>query len=239
MARPPGDETSCDDGPLAEAGGVSRREFLLTSTAAALTGELAVAPVAAAAGAPAAALRLGPKEIPVTLNVNGATRRLKVSPETTLAAALREGLDLTGTKVGCDRGACGACTVWVGSAEQSGAPFSGGRPQPACLTLALDVAGFADVPARPVTTIEGLAKGDALHPVQEAFIAEDALQCGFCTPGMIMSCAALYEKHRGAPPPSDAQIREAIAGNLCRCAAYPGILRATRRACGAQKDGGR
>ena len=213
--------------------GVSRRDFLLHSGAAALLAEGtlgAPAPVQAAPPAGAPALTLGPREIPVQLLVNGAALRLKVQPHTTLAAALRDGLNLTGTKIGCDRGACGACTVWVE-----------GEPQPSCLTLALDVAGFADVAPRAVTTIEGLARKDVLHPVQRSFIDHDALQCGFCTPGMIMSCAALYERRRragaGGTAPSEAEVREAIAGNLCRCAAYGGIINATRAACGA-KDGG-
>jgi aerobic-type carbon monoxide dehydrogenase small subunit (CoxS/CutS family) len=114
---------------------------------------------------------------------------------------------MTGTKIGCDRGACSACTVWVD-----------GAPVCACMTFALDVGG------RPVTTIEGLARGNSLHPVQEAFIEHDAMQCGFCTPGMIMSCAALLQ--RNSTPTVD-DVRTATSGNLCRCGTYPNVFEAT------------
>jgi aerobic-type carbon monoxide dehydrogenase small subunit (CoxS/CutS family) len=149
----------------------------------------------------------GPDRVGLTLKVNGVERRVEVEPRTTLAQALRAELNLTGTKVVCDRGSCSACTVWLD-----------GTPVCACMTFALDAAG------RAVTTIEGLARGDALHPVQEAFIEHDALQCGFCTPGMIMSCAALLQR---TPSPTLEDVRAATSGNLCRCGTYPKVFEAT------------
>ena len=147
--------------------------------------------------------------MPVTLTVNGHAHALELDPRTTLLDALREHLGLTGTKVGCNHGTCGACTVHVD-----------GRRQLACLTLAMAVAG------REITTIEGLAgPGGAPHPMQAAFAAHDALQCGYCTPGQIMSAVAcIAEGHAG----SDDEIREYMSGNLCRCGAYPNIVAAMR-----------
>jgi xanthine dehydrogenase YagT iron-sulfur-binding subunit len=179
-------------------------------------------------------VELGPGPVPVQLAINGKTMAARVEPRDTLAQVLREQLGLTGTKVGCDRGACGACTVWVD-----------GIPTPACMTLALDVAGTAGKggrPARPVTTIEGLSPSPAkLHPVQEAFVACDAMQCGFCTPGMVMSCAALYERKRAQgqlASLSEGEIREAIAGNLCRCGTYPHVVGAMLATKASGKGGG-
>jgi len=171
-------------------------------------------------GAGAGADVLGPGRVPITLHVNGADRRVAVEPRATLAEALRLELDLTGTKVGCDRGACSACTVWLD-----------GVPVCSCMTFALDAAG------RPITTIEGLARGDELHPVQAAFIEHDAMQCGFCTPGMVMSCAALLRRN---PSPSLDDVRAATSGNLCRCGTYPKVFSATlaaARSGGAGKEG--
>lgn len=150
----------------------------------------------------------GPGPVPVTLSVNGAERPLEIEPRVSLLDALREHLDMTGSKKGCDQGACGACTVWVD-----------GRRVLACLTLALSCEG------REVTTIEGLAGPNGeLHPMQKAFIAEDAFQCGYCTSGQIMSAVALTaEGHTG-----DDEIKEWMSGNLCRCAAYPHIRAAVR-----------
>ncbi|GAA5004727.1 (2Fe-2S)-binding protein [Streptomyces siamensis] len=155
----------------------------------------------------------GPGPVAVTLTVNGVQRSLEIEPRVSLLDALREHLDLTGAKKGCDQGTCGACTVWVdGSRVLS------------CLTLAMTCEG------REVTTIEGLAEGDELHAMQDAFIAEDAFQCGFCTPGQIMSATALLkEGHAG----DDAEIKEWMSGNICRCAAYPHIRAAIR----AVRDG--
>jgi xanthine dehydrogenase YagT iron-sulfur-binding subunit len=145
---------------------------------------------------------------PVQLKVNGTVRSLQVEPRVTLLDALREYLDLTGTKKGCDHGQCGACTVHVD-----------GRRVNSCLTLAVMVQG------KEITTIEGLAKGEELHPMQEAFLKHDGLQCGYCTPGQIMSGVACVKEGHAT---SDDQAREWMSGNLCRCGAYPNILAAVR-----------
>jgi xanthine dehydrogenase YagT iron-sulfur-binding subunit len=148
-------------------------------------------------------------DIDVELTVNGRREKLRLDPRTTLLDALREHLGLTGSKKGCDHGQCGACTVHVA-----------GKRILSCLTLAASV-------REPVTTIEGLAEGGALHPMQQAFIDQDAFQCGYCTPGQIMSAVAcIKEGHAG----SDADIREYMSGNLCRCAAYPHIVAAIKQA---------
>jgi xanthine dehydrogenase YagT iron-sulfur-binding subunit len=146
----------------------------------------------------------------LTLKINGRDHLLSVDPRTTLLDALREHIGLTGTKKGCDQGQCGACTVHVE-----------GRRVLSCLTLAATVHG------RPVATIEGLADGEALHPMQAAFIKHDAFQCGYCTPGQIMSAVACVQEGHAR---SDGQIREYMSGNLCRCAAYPNIVAAIREA---------
>lgn len=141
----------------------------------------------------------------ISLEINGSTEKLSVDPGVTLLDALRERLNITGPKKGCDRGQCGACTVHVG-----------GRPVLACLTLAATVRA-------PVTTVEGLAAGDRLHPVQQAFVDQDALQCGFCTSGQIMSAVAAVEQEVG-------DVREFMSGNICRCSAYPSIVAAIEQA---------
>jgi xanthine dehydrogenase YagT iron-sulfur-binding subunit len=150
--------------------------------------------------------------IPITLTVNGVKRTIEVDdPRATLLDLLRERLDLTGTKKGCDRGQCGACTVIVQ-----------GRRINSCLALAISLDG-ADV-----LTIEGVAQGERLHPVQEAFIAHDGLQCGFCTPGQIMSAIGLIQEGQAGDDPE--RMREGMSGNLCRCAAYQGITEAVLEA---------
>ncbi|MFD0974164.1 (2Fe-2S)-binding protein [Plantactinospora endophytica] len=144
----------------------------------------------------------------MTLRVNGADHRLAVEPRVSLLDALRERLHLTGTKKGCDHGECGACTVLLD-----------GQRAKSCLTLAV----MQD--EAEITTVEGLADGDRPHPMQAAFVRRDAFQCGFCTPGQIMSAIGmLREQNR----PSDAEIREGMSGNLCRCSAYPNIVAAIR-----------
>lgn len=164
--------------------------------------------VAAADAPPGAASPASTAE--VTLTVNGQEHALTVEPRVTLLDALRERLGLTGTKKGCDRGECGACTLLVD-----------GERVKSCMTLAVMESG------REITTVEGLARGDDLHPVQEAFIRRDAFQCGFCTPGQIMSAVAcINEGHTG----SDEDIREWMSGNLCRCGCYPNIVDAVRDA---------
>ena len=186
------------------AASVSRRSFLGGAGAAA--GGVALlnqARAAAAADEPAIS---GPGLVSITLIVNGVARTVNVEPRTTLAEVLRGPLDLTGTKIGCDRGACSACTVCLD-----------GAPVASCMLLAVDVG------ARAITTIEGLAQGDTLHPVQLAFIAHDALQCGYCTPGMVMSCAALLKR---TPQPTAEDVQAAISGHLCRCGSYPHVVAA-------------
>jgi aerobic-type carbon monoxide dehydrogenase small subunit (CoxS/CutS family) len=139
--------------------------------------------------------------VQISIEVNGRTESLDVEPGVTLLDALRERLDVTGPKKGCDRGQCGACTVHVG-----------GRPVLSCLTLAATV-------REPVTTVDGLTVDGELHPVQQAFVDQDALQCGFCTSGQIMSAVAAVEQDL-------ADVREFMSGNICRCAAYPNIVAA-------------
>ncbi|HEX8474821.1 MAG TPA: (2Fe-2S)-binding protein [Pyrinomonadaceae bacterium] len=204
---------------------VTRRGFLkgagLTAAGAAIVeGGLLGAKEASGALRDATTV-VGPGAVAVTLRVNGAEKRIVVEPRTTLAEALRFELGLTGTKVVCDRGSCSACTVWLDAV-----------PVCSCMTLAIDAQ------TRAITTIEGLAQGDVLHPVQEAFIEYDAMQCGFCTPGMVMSCAALL-KRKAQPTLEDVQT--ATSGNLCRCGTYPKVFEATlaaARVSGGQKKGG-
>jgi aerobic-type carbon monoxide dehydrogenase small subunit (CoxS/CutS family) len=156
----------------------------------------------------------------LTLTVNGTVVEGDVDCRMTLAEFLREELELTGTKVGCNRAECGACTVLLN-----------GNPVYSCTLLAIDAAG------KEVLTIEGLADEGKLHPLQEAFIEHDALQCGYCTPGMILSAKALLDRN---PHPTEDDVRKAIDGNLCRCGSYPNILEATIAASGklAQKERG-
>jgi xanthine dehydrogenase YagT iron-sulfur-binding subunit len=155
----------------------------------------------------------------ITLHVNGAVRRLELAPWTTLLDALREHLDLTGTKKGCDHGQCGACTVLLD-----------GRRIFACLTLAVMKDGAE------VTTIEGVAEGDGVHPLQQAFMDHDAFQCGYCTPGQICSALGLIAEGR-AKTVDD--IRELMSGNICRCGAYPGIVAAVHQTMGGETAGAR
>jgi len=199
------------------AGGMTRRDFL-RSAGAAIAGSVVLEPdsqAGAAPDAPQAANIVRSRPLPIMLDVNGRQHVLEVEPQATLAEVLRGLLGLTGTKIGCDRGACSACTVWVDRA-----------PILSCMLLAVDVG------ERKIVTIEGLARGEQLHPVQAAFIARDAIQCGFCTPGLIMSCAALVENNRD---PSAEDAKAAISGHLCRCGTYPHVLEAVRDAAQAMK----
>ena len=189
---------------------LSRRSFLRGSavtTAGATMVNATSALLAQAETAESTSASGGPGAVSITLQVNGVARALRAEPRATLAEVLRGPLGLTGTKIGCDRGACGACTVLVDA-----------QPVCSCMMLAVDVG------ARPVTTIEGLAPGDTLHPVQQAFIEHDALQCGYCTPGMLMSCAALLDRMRAADADD---VRAAISGHICRCGTYPHVVTAT------------
>ncbi len=197
-------------------GAMSRRSFLRgTGAAAAATAALesALSGAADAAGDVAGAQIVGPDATPVTLRVNGMVQAVAIEPRATLAEVLRGPLGLTGVKIGCDRGACSACTVLIN-----------GAPVASCSILAIDVGD------RAITTIEGLARDGALHPVQEAFIAHDALQCGYCTPGLALSCAALLER---VPHPSEAEVKAAISGHLCRCGAYQHVVEAVLAAAAA------
>lgn len=149
----------------------------------------------------------GPEPVWFHLTVNGRDVRVRADPATTLAEVLRDHLGLTGTKIGCDRGACSACTVWLDRDVAS-----------SCMTLAFDARG------RAITTIEGLARSGTLHPVQQAFVEHDAMQCGFCTPGMVMSCAALVERNANC---TLEDVKSAVSGHLCRCGTYPNVFHAT------------
>lgn len=191
-----------------------RRDFLKKSsllTAVALTPGIAVKAAENHLDEKVAAVF---EKLPLNLTVNGTAHKLSIEPRVTLLDLLREQLDLTGTKKGCDYGQCGACTVHVD-----------GQRVNSCLTLAMMVDG------KKVTTIEGLAKGEELHPMQEAFIKHDGFQCGYCTPGQIMSAVAcIREGHAN----SEGEIREYMSGNICRCGAYPNIVNAIQEV----KNGG-
>lgn len=198
------DKCSVTDENLNESIGSSRRDFLKKTsflTAAALT---PVSLVKAAGEEMDEKLAAVFEKVPLKLELNGVKHNLSVEPRVTLLDLLREQLDLTGTKKGCDYGQCGACTVHVN-----------GERVLSCLSLAVMHEG------QKVTTIEGLAKGDQLHPMQEAFIKHDGFQCGYCTPGQIMSAiACIREGHAD----NEADIREYMSGNICRCGAYPNIV---------------
>ena len=193
----------------------TRRQFIkqVAGTGIAITVGLNLVSASAAATAPPAAVSLTIAEndsIKVNFKINGKDYALDVDPRTTLLDALRERLHLTGSKKGCDHGQCGACTVLVN-----------GRRVNSCLTLAVMHAGDE------ITTIEGLANGEELHPMQVAFIEHDGFQCGYCTPGQICSAVALLKENRAN---SDEEIREWMSGNICRCGAYPNILAAIKGA---------
>jgi carbon-monoxide dehydrogenase small subunit len=144
------------------------------------------------------------KQIEISLKVNGIAYTLDVRPQRTLVEVLRETLGLTGTKKSCNEGECGACTVLMD-----------GKPVASCLVLAIDAQG------KEIVTIEGLAEGEKLHPIQEAFLRNGGIQCGFCTPGMVMSAKALLDEHS---KPTSTEVRKAISGNLCRCTGYQQIV---------------
>ncbi|HET9705971.1 MAG TPA: (2Fe-2S)-binding protein [Vicinamibacterales bacterium] len=183
--------------------GRSRRDFFKTVG----VGSLAAAAVAGAqpaeAQGPAA---VGPGDVPITLTINGRRHQLNVEPRVTLLDAVRTRLDITGPKRVCDRGACGACTVIIE-----------GRTYYSCSMLAIEAQG------RNIRTVDGLASGSTLHPVQQAFCDHDGLMCGFCTPGFVMATVALLEKN---PNPTPDQAKTALDGNLCRCGTNIGVLRA-------------
>ncbi|MCC6037838.1 MAG: (2Fe-2S)-binding protein [Armatimonadetes bacterium] len=196
--------------------GVSRREFLkVAGTSAAITELLTGHKVEASAEKVVRIPRA--QTVTVTLRVNGKVYKLQLEPRVTLLDALRNHLNLTGTKKVCDRGECGACTVLMD-----------GKPVYSCMMLAVDAEGH------DIVTIEGLAKDGKLHPVQEAFVEHDALQCGFCTPGFIMAAVGLLNQNK-APSPED--VKKALAGNICRCGVYPRILAAVLDAAKRMRGG--
>jgi len=200
---------------------ISRREAIQRTLRASagiyLLSHLNAAHADSSPGAVTAADALAGESINVTLTINGTPHTLSLEPRVTLLDALREHLGMQGTKKGCDHGQCGACTVLINGARVN-----------SCLTLAVMHAGDE------ITTVEGLAQGAILHPVQETFIKHDAFQCGYCTPGQICSAVALIAEGRAK---SDAEIREQMAGNICRCGAYQNIVAAIREAMAAKPVG--
>jgi xanthine dehydrogenase YagT iron-sulfur-binding subunit len=202
------------ESPSSNPGGVTRRSFLSRAGAAGIAAS--AAPLMQRASATqvetpsAAAPAVVPGAVPVTLKINGQERRLKLEPRVTLLDTLRNNLQMFGTKKGCDHGQCGACTVHVN-----------GRRVNSCLTFAIMHQGDE------ITTVEGLAHGDELHPVQAAFLEHDGFQCGYCTSGQIMSAAALLHEPCGE---DDDSVRECMSGNICRCGAYPNIVAAVQQA---------
>jgi aerobic-type carbon monoxide dehydrogenase small subunit (CoxS/CutS family) len=200
--------------------GISRRGFLkgagLTAAGTALLDGVQTFTNTAKAESAHGVTELGPGPTLIRLQVNGAEHSVEIEPRTTLAEALRIHLGMTGTKVVCDRGVCSGCTVWLDK-----------MPVNSCMTLAIDAIGHN------VTTIEGLSTEEKIHPLQAAFVKHDAMQCGFCTPGMVMSCAALLERN---PHPSEHDVRHAVSGNLCRCGTYPKVFAATLDAAGTLRN---
>ncbi len=228
MSQPPCADLDLEDAALTASpdSGISRRTFVKSAGvlgAGVATGipSITLAEPPTSAGVPHNA----PQMLNLTLKVNGESRPLSLDSRTSLLDALREHMDLTGSKKGCDHGQCGACTVLLE-----------GRRVNSCLTLAAVAEGYE------ITTIEGLAKGDNLHPVQAAFLEHDGFQCGYCTPGQICSAVALldeakknslsivswHEGNTGHPQLTDNEIRERMGGNICRCGAYPNIVAAVR-----------
>lgn len=190
--------------------GFNRRNFLKSAGIAGLAETIAGQQKAAAQHGPEA---VGPGDVPVRLNVNGKNIDLVIEPRVTLLDAVRTRAGLTGNKRGCDRGACGACTMLVD-----------GRTVYSCSTLAIEVQG------KMIRTVDGLANGGELHPVQKAFCDKDALMCGFCTPGFIVASVGLLEKH---PNPTPEQIKKGLDGNICRCGTFSRIFEAVSSVKGA------
>ena len=186
--------------------GFSRRDFLRGGTAGALSsGLLTGAAAGAPVEAPVDAEILGPEAVPVALRINGSNHRVRVEPRVTLLDALRDHLDITGAKKVCDRATCGACTVAMD-----------GKPVYACTVLAIEAQG------KNIETIEGLADNE-LHPLQSAFVENDAQQCGFCTPGFVMACKKFLDVN---PNPSREEVEKGLGGNICRCGTYVGVRQA-------------
>ena len=203
-----------DDSRRNESDGLSRRDFLKIGGLAAAV-PLVESPRVMEVGGAAVEVH-GPGKTPVTLQVNGKRHKLEVEPRVTLLDALRSELDLTGAKRVCDRAACGACTVLLN-----------GKAVYACAVLAVEADGAQ------ITTVEGLTRNGGLHPVQQAFVDNDASQCGFCTPGFVVAAAALLEKY---PHPTPEQFRSGLSGNFCRCGTYAGIHAAMAQASGRKGE---
>lgn len=197
---------------------VSRRSFL-KGTGLVLSVPLVEGGVRAVTVQGAQVKVYGPEKAQISLTINGGVRRAAVEPRTTLLDALRNDLDLTGAKRVCDRATCGACTV-----------IMDGKPVYSCSVLAIDAQG------KKITTVEGLVQDGNLHPVQQAFVDNDAQQCGFCTPGFVVACKAFLDKN---PKPTPEQVEHGLGGNLCRCGTYMGIRAAVAQAAQAQEKGGR
>jgi xanthine dehydrogenase YagT iron-sulfur-binding subunit len=182
---------------------MDRRDFLKTVGAGGVAAGVIGTPEAEAQ---TGARVLGPGPVPIQLTINGRSHRLEVEPRVTLLDAVRNRLNMTGLKRVCDRGSCGACTMIVD-----------GRTVYSCSTLAIEAQG------KSIRTVEGLAEGNSLHPVQQAFCEHDALMCGFCTPGFVMAAVALREKN---PKPTPEEARKGLDGNICRCGTYVKVLKA-------------
>ncbi|PYP88799.1 MAG: hypothetical protein DMF61_06430 [Blastocatellia bacterium AA13] len=206
-----------DDEEDVEGSGLSRRDFLKVGGIS-LTVPLVIGHrVVKAAGADVKVF--GPNKVPIELTINGKKMSASVEPRVTLLEAMRHELDLTGAKRVCDRATCGACTVIVD-----------GKAVYSCTVLAIEAQG------RAITTVEGLMTGDKLHPVQQAFVDNDAQQCGFCTPGFVVASKAFLDKN---PHPTPEEVKRGLGGNLCRCGTYMGVRAAVQQAAGAQKGGRR
>lgn len=203
--------------PAAQKLALTRRDFLRGAGVAVSGGILVSEGVAVAAPQESAPQVLGPGAVPVSLRINGQTHELNIEPRVTLLDALRNSLDITGAKRVCDRGTCGACTVMLD-----------GNVVYACTVLAIEAEGHA------ITTIEGLAPDDKLHPVMQAFVDNDAQQCGFCTPGFVVAVKAFLDKH---PHPSFQDVEKGLGGNICRCGTYNGIRQAVLEAAKSAKGG--
>jgi xanthine dehydrogenase YagT iron-sulfur-binding subunit len=203
-----------DDLPEKERFSVSRRDFLKTAGVSSLATAVTAAGVAEA-DAQTGPRVVGPGDVPVSLLVNGKKLDLRIEPRVTLLDALRNRADLTGNKRVCDRGTCGACTMIID-----------GRTAYSCSTLAIEVQG------KQIRTVDGLANGATLHPVQQAFVDRDGLMCGFCTPGFVMATVALLEK---TPNPTVAQARRGLDGNICRCGTFVRIMEAAMTAKGVAR----
>lgn len=197
---------------------VSRRDFLRGTGTVLSSGLIAGAEVLAAAEKEMGPKIFGPAKVPITLKINGTVKSLQAEPRLTLLEALREELEFTGAKKVCDRATCGACTVLMN-----------GKAAYACSILAIEAQG------KEIMTVESLSTGEQLHPLQQAFVDNDAQQCGYCTPGFVMAAKAFLDTH---PNPTVDQIHQGLGGNLCRCGTYAGITKAVLQAAQQMQGGG-